>query len=62
MTIRDLTREQLVEVKQHYYCDRHDNVSLGELAIIDDLVSDDEIFDEYECVVFVPDDFSEECE
>ena len=36
MTIRELTREQLVEVKQHYYCERHDNVSLGELAIIDD--------------------------
>ena len=46
MSVKDLTREQLIELKQRYYTERNENVSYGELADIDNLVSDDEIFEE----------------
>lgn len=57
MNIRDLTREQLIELKQHYYCDKNVNVSWSELADIDNIVSDEEIFEEYSNVCFVEEDF-----
>jgi hypothetical protein len=58
MTVHDLNREQLTEIKERYYIDHHpDGVSYGELADIDELVSDDEVFTEYEEIEFVPDDF-----
>jgi hypothetical protein len=58
MTVHDLNREQLTEIKERYYIDHHpDGVSYGELADIDALVSDDEVFTEYEGIEFVPDDF-----
>ena len=57
MTIRELNKEQLEQVKQHYYCENNEQVSWGELVYIDDLVSDKEIFDAYENVCFTEDDF-----
>ena len=57
MSVKDLTREQLIELKQRYYTERNENVSYGELADIDNLVSDDEIFEEYEHITFVAEDF-----
>ena len=50
MSVKDLTREQLIELKQRYYTD-------GELADIDNLVSDNEIFEEYGDITFVEEDF-----
>lgn len=62
MTIRELTRDQLTQVKQAYYTrkqeERGEGVSYGELMQIDELVTDAEIFEEYSGVSFVPDDFT----
>ena len=61
MTVYDLNREQLTELKQSYYTqlldERGESPSYGELADIDDYVSDEEIFDAYAGTDFVPDDF-----
>lgn len=62
MTIRELTREQLEKVKINYYMQKQDEesgagVSYGEMANIDNLVSDEEIFTEYEGTIFTKGDF-----
>ena len=57
MSVKELTREQLIELKQKYYTERNENVSYGELADIDNLVSDNEIFEEYGDITFVEEDF-----
>ena len=58
MKVYDLNRDQLIELKQHYYIDHIDeNPSYGELAEIDDLVSDEEVYKEYAGTDFVVDDF-----
>ena len=57
MSVKDLTREQLIELKQRYYTERNEDVSYGELADIDNLVSDNEIFEEYGHITFVEEDF-----
>ena len=62
MTIQELNREQLMQVKQNYYTQKQaeagQGVSYGELATIEELVTDAEIFVAYEGVNFVPDDFA----
>ena len=62
MTINELTREQLTQVKQRYYTEKQaekgQGVSYGELAQIDELVTDAEIIEEFGGVCFVPDDFT----
>lgn len=61
MTVHELNRDQLEELKQHYLTEQYDlrgeGISYGELAAADELVSDEEIFAAYEHVDFVPDDF-----
>lgn len=57
-TVFELTREELTEVKTRYYCETNDNVSWGEIANIDEIVTDEEIFEEYSEYFFVDDDFS----
>ena len=32
MTVEELSKEQLEELKQRYYMERHENVSLSELS------------------------------
>ena len=61
-SVKDLTREQLTELKEHYYMEKLEEAenrtpSYGELAMIDELVSDDEVFEEYGHISFVNDDF-----
>ena len=62
MIIKELTPEQLTQVKQKYYTDKQaekgEGVSWGELAQINDLVTDAEIFEHFAGVCFVPDDFT----
>lgn len=62
MTINELTPEQLTQVKQRYYTEKQaekgEGVSWGELAQINELVTDAEIIAEYSGVNFVPDDFT----
>lgn len=57
MSVKELTREQLTQLKEQYYIERNENVSYGELADIDNLVSDNEIFEEYGHITFVAEDF-----
>lgn len=58
MTVKELNRDQLEQVKARYYTEKHpEGVSYGELGNINALVTDAEIFEEYEGVYFVPDDF-----
>lgn len=61
MTIKELTPEQLEQVKQRYYTEKQaekgEGVSYGELLQVDQLVTDAEILEAYAGVIFTPDDF-----
>ena len=57
MRVYELTREQLVELKEAYLCWHSDTISYGELAAADELVSDETVFEEYEATDFTDDDF-----
>jgi len=58
MNIKELNRAQLLQLKADYYEEHHpEGVSYGELADIDNLVSDEEIVEAYDGVDFVEDDF-----
>ncbi len=61
MTVKELTQAQLLALKQAYLMERLDREenrcpSWGELADADELVSDEEVFSEYEGVMFSEDD------
>lgn len=60
MTVNELSRDQLQQLKQAYYMTKHEEqgVSYGELADIDELVTDSEIIEEYAGVTFSADDFT----
>lgn len=58
MTVKELNRAQLLQLKANYYEEHHpEGVSYGELADIDNLVGDEEIVGAYDGVDFVEDDF-----
>lgn len=57
MTVKELSRGQLVELKRNHYCSTNENVSMGELMTVDTLISDEEIFEAYSGVDFVEEDF-----
>lgn len=60
MTVHELSRDQLTQLKQAYYMKKHEErgVSYDELADIDELVTDSEIIEEYAGVTFSADDFT----
>lgn len=61
MTVQDLNREQLQQVKVNYYtndCNEPDGpLSYGDILGIDNIVSDEEVYEAYAGVDFVKDDF-----
>jgi hypothetical protein len=61
MTLKDLTEDQKIELKQNILTQRMDargeSPSWDELAIADDLVSDEDLEDWYGDTEFSPDDF-----
>jgi hypothetical protein len=57
MKVTELNREQLTELKQRYYTEKNESVSYGELADIDSIVTDNEIFEEYNGIEFTEEDF-----
>ena len=57
LTVRDLSRDQLTELKERWYTDVNSDVSLDEIVRINELVSDEEIFEVYEHITFTNDDF-----
>ena len=62
MTIKELTPDQLTQVKQEYYTrkleEQGQGVSYLELATVNELVTDAEIFEAFAGVEFVPGDFT----
>ena len=57
MNIKELTKDQLSQVKQSYLCERNESVSYDDLVNADELVSDETIFNEYANIAFTEDDF-----
>ena len=57
MLVEELTRDQLIELKQNLLCQR-DSTSWGELAEADSIISDEEVFKEYDGTIFSADDFT----
>lgn len=58
MDVRELNREQLIQLKQNLLCEREPNVSYGELAAADELITDAEVFEQYAGTSFVEEDFT----
>ena len=58
MSYDELNRDQILALKQNYLVRTQDNVSYNELAEADNLVSDEELEQEYKNVNFVEEDFS----
>lgn len=66
MTVHELNRDQLTELKQNYLMLKMDydgdSPSWGEIADVDSIVTDDEVFAEYAGTDFSPDDFVCSCD
>ena len=64
MNVRELSQEQILELKQRYLTDWCDTLpvprtpSMQELAEADSLVEDELVFDYFEGTDFVPEDFA----
>ena len=57
MSVYELSKNQLIELKQNYLCEVQKNVSYGELCDADNIISDEEIFQTYSCTDFSSKDF-----
>jgi len=61
LSVKDLTKDQRIELKQNYLTQKYSksgkSPSYGELADVDNLVTDKELDDEYANTVFCNDDF-----
>ncbi len=57
MTVNELSRNELIELKQRYYSEKEENVSYVEISVIDKLVSDEEVFSAYGNIEFTEEDF-----
>lgn len=61
MFVEELNRDQMVELKEQMLCDqlaeKGEWASYGELAMADELVSDDAVMEEYRHTKFTADDF-----
>lgn len=59
MTVRELNKDQLNELKCRYYSEKTDeDLSYSEMLDIDKIVSDEEVFNEYADTYFSEDDFA----
>lgn len=58
MTVKELSREQLLELKQNYLSTLNEDCSYMDLANADEKVSDQEIFEVFCGTEFTPDDFN----
>ena len=57
MSYKELNRDQILALKQNYLVRTQDSVSYNELAEADNLVSDEELEQEYKNVNFLEEDF-----
>lgn len=58
MTVYELNRDQLQELKARYYQEAGEDLSYDELVNIDNLISDEEVYSYYGSYLFSPDDFA----
>lgn len=61
MNTHELNRDQMTELKGNYLCETQENVSWGELADADEIVSDQTIHEYYAGTDFSDDDFCCSC-
>ena len=62
MTVHELNRDEITELKINLYSQKHDNrISYSEINNIDELVSDEEVFEEAAGCDFSKDDFFCDC-
>ena len=62
MNVKELTKDQKSELKWRYLDEiyqeeTNESISLGEIAEIDNIISDEEILNEYSNYIFSDDDF-----
>ena len=62
MSVYELKKEQMTELKSRYFTDyiyetENRDVFLSELANIDNIISDDDIYENYGDIDFAEDDF-----
>ena len=57
MTVYELNKDELIELKQRYYIQNNTVCSYNDLSSVDTLVKDKEIFEEYRNVTFTKEDF-----
>lgn len=60
-SVKELNRDELIELKQNYLCELYDNEnkcpSWGELFEADEIIPDNEIYARYDCYAFTENDF-----
>ncbi len=56
-SVSELSRDELIELKQAYLCETQYSVSWGELVYADEIVDDTIILDYYGDISFVCEDF-----
>ena len=62
MTVRELNRDEITELKVNLYSQKHgDTISYLEINNIDELVPDEEVFEEAAGCDFSKDDFFCDC-
>lgn len=57
MTLKDLNKNQVHQLKEQMFLEKNENVSYGELLNADSLISDSEIEKRFGGITFVPKDF-----
>lgn len=57
MIFKELSRNQIEQLKQRLYCENNENVSYDELININELISDKEIEEEFGDTIFTEEDF-----
>ena len=61
MSVEELNRDQLIELKQRYLDEIYYGISYDQLASIDSIVPDEVVFNYYEGITFSEDDFFCSC-
>lgn len=57
MNLKDLNKEQKIQLKESILTEKIGNPSLGELLQADELVTDEELENKYGSITFVEEDF-----
>ena len=57
MGVQELNREQIICLKQSILCDRDITTDWLSLSQADNIISDEEVYNEYNGIVFTEDDF-----